>query len=70
MPNDPMLKDEVLKKAHEFRLIVHYGNIKIYRDLKEYYWGTNMNKKITEFVTKYVVVRWGKFEFFLEVQLL
>jgi hypothetical protein len=31
------LKDEVLNRAHESRIIVHPGNIKMYRNLKEYY---------------------------------
>jgi hypothetical protein len=34
---DKALKDEVLNRAHESRIIVHPGNIKMYRNLKEYY---------------------------------
>jgi len=31
------LKDEVLNRAHESRIIVHPRNTKMYRNLKEYY---------------------------------
>ena len=52
---DKALKDEVLNRAHESRIIVHPGNIKMYRNLKEYYWWPRMKREIVEYVTKYAI---------------
>ena len=38
LPNDEVLKGEVLKEAHETKLVIHPGSTKMYRDLKESYW--------------------------------
>jgi len=36
LPNDKVLKSEVLKEAHESKLVIHpRSSMKIYRDLKE-----------------------------------
>jgi hypothetical protein len=37
LPNDEVLKGEVLKEAHESKLTIHPGSTKMYRDLKESY---------------------------------
>jgi hypothetical protein len=37
LPNDKVLKGEVLKQAHESKLTIHPGSMKMYRDLKESY---------------------------------
>ena len=36
LPEGKILKDEVLREAHESRFATHLGSIKMYRDLKEY----------------------------------
>lgn len=45
-------KGEVIGKAHESKLMVHPGSTKMYRDLKEFYWWSNMKREIAEYVTK------------------
>jgi hypothetical protein len=45
LPEDKDLKDEVRKEAHKSRFVVHSRSIKMYRDLKEYYWWPNIKKK-------------------------
>ena len=37
LPDDKVLKSEVLKEAHESKLAIHPGSTKMYRDLKESY---------------------------------
>jgi hypothetical protein len=39
-------------KAHESKLMVHPGSTKMYRDLKEFYWWSNIKREIAEYVTK------------------
>jgi len=38
LPEDKILKDEVLREAHESRFATHPGSTMMYRDLKENYW--------------------------------
>lgn len=35
----------MLKEAHESKFVVHPGNTKMYRDLKEFYWSSNIKKR-------------------------
>jgi hypothetical protein len=51
LPEDKILKDEVLREAHESRFTTHPGSIKMYGDLKENYWWPNMKREIAEFVS-------------------
>jgi hypothetical protein len=50
LPGDKVLKEEVLKEAHESRFTVHPGSTKMYRDLREFYWWPKMKKEIAEYV--------------------
>jgi hypothetical protein len=52
LPNDEVLKGEVLKEAHESKLAIHPGSTKMYRDLKESYWWPKMKREIAEYVAK------------------
>ena len=38
LPDDKVLNSEVLKEAHESKLVILPGSTKMYRDLKESYW--------------------------------
>jgi hypothetical protein len=38
LPNKKALEEEVLKKAHKSKFVVHPSIMKIYKDLKESYW--------------------------------
>jgi hypothetical protein len=46
LPDDKVLKSEVLKEAHESKLAIHPGSTKMYRDLKESYWWQKMKREI------------------------
>jgi len=46
LPDDKVLKSEVLKEAHESKLTIHLGSTKMYRDLKESYWWPKMKREI------------------------
>ena len=49
---DETLQREVLREAHESRLVTHHGNTKMYQDLREFYWWPNMKRKVTEYMAK------------------
>jgi len=46
LPDDKVLKSEVLREAHESKLAIHPGSTKMYRDLKESYWWPKMKREI------------------------
>ena len=52
LPDDKTLKDEALKEVHESRFAILLKSTKMYRDLKEFYWGPNIKKKMVEYVAK------------------
>jgi hypothetical protein len=62
LPGDKVLKEEVLKEAHESRFTVHPGSTKMYRDLREFYWWPKMKKEIAEYVTGCSVCQQVKIE--------
>ncbi|XP_074337225.1 uncharacterized protein LOC141674390 [Apium graveolens] len=45
IPNVQEMKDELLHGGHNFRYSIHPGSIKMYHDLKEYYWWPNMKER-------------------------
>jgi hypothetical protein len=59
---DKILKDEVLREAHESEFSTHPRSIKMYRDLKEYYWWLNMKREIAEFVSNCGICQQVKIE--------
>ena len=62
LPEDQVLKGELLKEAHESRLSIHPGSTKMYKDLKEFYWWPNMKKQIADFVASCPVCQQVKVE--------
>jgi hypothetical protein len=62
LPNDEVLKGEVLKEAHEFKLAIHPGSTKMYRDLKESYWWPKMKREIAKYVAKCAIYQQVKME--------
>jgi hypothetical protein len=62
LPDKNALKIEVLKEAHESKFVVHPGNTKMYRDLKEFYWSSNIKKEMVEYMAKCVVCQQVKVE--------
>ena len=62
LPEDKILKDEILREAHESRFATHPGSTKIYRDLQEYYWWPSMKREIAEFVSNCGICQQVKIE--------
>ena len=52
IPNDPMLKKDILEEAHQSLYAMHPGSTKMYRDLREVYWWPGMKKDIAEYVAR------------------
>ena len=50
VPEDKLLRKEILQQAHNSRFSIHPGNTKIYRDLKRYYHWPGMKKDVATFV--------------------
>lgn len=62
IPNDKVLNEEIFCGAYESRLVVHFGNIKMYRNWKKNYWWPNIKREITEYMAKYAVYQQVKVE--------
>jgi hypothetical protein len=52
VPNDPDLRKLIFQEAHETPYSIHPGNTKMYIDLKERFWWSNMKGDIAEYVAK------------------
>ena len=50
MPNDLLIKKEILKEAHYSPYTIHLSSTKMYHDLHENFWWNNMKKEIAHFV--------------------
>ena len=50
VPNDFVLKKEIMEEAHRTPYSVHPGNTKMYCDIRETYWSNSMKKEIAQFV--------------------
>jgi hypothetical protein len=62
LPDHKTLKEEVLRETHESRFATHPGSMKMYKDLKKYYWWPNMKREIAEFVSNYGICQQVKIE--------
>ena len=62
LPDDQPLKRKVLQEAHESRFATHHGSTKMYRDLKDFYWWSNMKKEVAKYVAKCVICQQVKVE--------
>ena len=59
---DKDLKENFLREAHESQLIVHPRSIKMFIDLKEYYWWPGMKKEIAKFMARCAICQQVKVE--------
>ena len=62
VPNDPDLKAEILKEAHNTSYTIHPGGTKMYRDLRETFWWNNMKREIAQYVAQCLVCQQVKME--------
>jgi hypothetical protein len=51
IPQDQNLRKEILDEAHLSKFTIHPGSTKMYRDLKENFWWSNMKGEIAEYVS-------------------
>jgi hypothetical protein len=51
VPRDQDLKKEILEEAHLSKFTIHPGSTKMYQDLRENLWWSNMKGKIAEYVS-------------------
>jgi hypothetical protein len=52
VPNDPSLKELILKEAHETPLSIHPRSTKMYHDIKTTFWWTGMKQQIASYVSE------------------
>jgi len=52
VPNDELLKKEILQQAHHSRFSIHPGNTKMYKDLKRYYHWPGMKRDVASFISQ------------------
>ncbi|KAL0345885.1 UNVERIFIED_CONTAM: Transposon Tf2-11 polyprotein [Sesamum radiatum] len=52
VPDVDGLREEILQEAHNAPYVIHPGTVKMYRNLKPYYWWQTMKKDVAEFVAK------------------
>ena len=50
MPNDLLIKMEILEEAHYTPYTIHPASTKMYHDLCENFWWNNMKREIAHFV--------------------
>ena len=49
VPQDPELRKMILQEAHDSPYSIHPGNTKMYMDVKERFWWTNLKRDIAEY---------------------
>ncbi|KAL0457668.1 UNVERIFIED_CONTAM: Retrovirus-related Pol polyprotein from transposon.6 [Sesamum latifolium] len=52
VPDVDGLREEILREAHNAPYAMHPGTVKMYRNLRPYYWWQTMKKDVAEFVAK------------------
>jgi hypothetical protein len=52
IPQDRDLRKEILDEAHLSKFTIHQGSTKMYRDLRENFWWSNMKGEIAEYVSE------------------
>ena len=50
VPNDLLIKKEILEEAHYYPYTIHPSSTKMYHDLRENFWRNNMKREIAHFV--------------------
>ncbi|KAK8616657.1 hypothetical protein V6N13_116627 [Hibiscus sabdariffa] len=52
VPNDEVLRKEMLDEAHKSSFSIHPGSVKMYKDLKPLHWWPGMKSAITDYVSR------------------
>ena len=62
VPQDEVIKRDILEEAHRSKYTVHPGSNKMYQDLRRLYWWDKMKKEIAQFVQKCLMCQQVKAE--------
>ncbi|XP_070035656.1 uncharacterized protein [Nicotiana tomentosiformis] len=62
IPNVDGLREKILEEAHSSRYSIHPGTMKMYRDLRQYYWWRRMKKDIVEYMARCLNFQQVKYE--------
>jgi hypothetical protein len=52
VPADPEIKKIILDEAHKSKFSIHLGSTKMYQDLKQNFWWSNMKVDIAKYVAE------------------
>jgi hypothetical protein len=52
VPGNDELRRKILDEAHQSKLFIHPGSNKMYHDLRQLYWWSNMKQNITKYIAK------------------
>jgi hypothetical protein len=52
VPGNEELRRKILDEAHQSKLSIHPGSNKMYHDLRQLYWWSNMKQDITRYITE------------------
>ena len=55
VPKNEEVRKQILEEAYNTRYSVHPGGTKMYRDLRQYFWWSNMKKDVAEYVNKCLI---------------
>jgi hypothetical protein len=50
VPNDPEIRKLIFQEAHDSPYSIHPGNTKMYMDLRDRFWRSNMKREIAEYI--------------------
>ncbi|XP_070032128.1 uncharacterized protein [Nicotiana tomentosiformis] len=62
VPNMDGLRELILDEAHSLRYSIYPGTVKMYHDLKQYYWWRIMKKDIVVYVARCLIYQQMKYE--------
>jgi hypothetical protein len=60
VPKDVEVRQQILDEAHLSRYSIHPGSTKMYQDLRQHYWRTEMKIEIARYVAMCDTCRWVK----------
>ena len=52
VPDNEALKKRILEEAHNSPFSLHLGGNKLYKDLKQTFWWTNMKQEVPDFISR------------------
>ncbi|KAA3486320.1 Transposon Ty3-I Gag-Pol polyprotein [Gossypium australe] len=62
MPRDEELRQRILWELHSSPYAMHPGGSKLYRDLRDQFWGPGLKREVAEFIGKYLTCQQVKAE--------